>query len=287
MIKILVRLHQFIGNVCHPPHERQLLDTKLEQVKLEVLKHQTFLRWSLLDDIRLLHEYSKAPLLRCPLCRKEGEKGKFQEYRSHCIFLGGDLIRFQCPSCDVIFGDQKMLAKSDDALAAEYEWHYSLFSEGDSKNAEIRAFHSLNPEKEGVYINFGAGAWSGSVAALRHQGWNVYGYEPHSSAINADEEYIIRGRDQLQGMQFDGIFSNNVLEHLRHPVEELRFLKSLLKPDASMAHATACFAYLYEYTRFHLFFYLGRSRKLLAQEAGLEIKEYICDDEFMCLVLGR
>ena len=52
-----------------------------------------------------------------------------------------------------------------------------------------------------------------------------------------------------------------------------------------MAHATPCFEYLYEFTRFHLFFFLGRSRELLAKSAGLDLSEFSCDGEFMCAVM--
>ena len=67
-------------------------------------------------------------------------------------------------------------------------------------------------------------------------------------------------------------FSNDLIEHLQNPVEELCFMKSLLKPDGKMYHATGCYEYAFEYTRFHLFFFLGRSLQLLAQKSGLEVK---------------
>ena len=82
-------------------------------------------------------------------------------------------------------------------------------------------------------------------------------------------------------MRFHGIFSNNVLEHLRYPIQDLRFLARLLHPGGRMSHATPCFEYLYEYTRFHLFFYLGRSRQLLASESGLRICSFEQDGHFM------
>lgn len=59
-------------------------------------------------------------------------------------------------------------------------------------------------------------------------------------------------------------------------------MKEILTADARMSHATPCFEYLYEYTRFHLFFYLGRSRTLLAEKAGLVVSDFVVDNEFMC-----
>ena len=86
-------------------------------------------------------------------------------------------------------------------------------------------------------------------------------------------------------MRFDGLFSNNVLEHFREPAIELAYMRTLLKPGGLMAHATPCFEYRFEYTRFHLFFFLGRSRALLASQIGMSIKEYVTDGDFMCCLM--
>jgi hypothetical protein len=54
-----------------------------------------------------------------------------------------------------------------------------------------------------------------------------------------------------------------------------------------MSHATPCFEYRFEFTRFHLFFFLGRSRSLLARQAGLQIQDYQVEGDFMNLVLSK
>lgn len=177
-----------------------------------------------------------------------------------------------------------MFQLSSAELTQDYEWHYSIYEEGDSTEQELRAFHSLHPSREGTYLNYGAGAWSRSVQRLRDEGWNVFAFEPHGSASTA-ANYVISSRSVLSAMKFDGLFSNNVLEHFRQPISELSFMRSLLKPGGRMAHATPCFEYRYEYTRFHLFFFLGRSRALLAQNIGVSIKEFISDNEFICCVM--
>ncbi|CAG9175576.1 hypothetical protein LMG23992_02993 [Cupriavidus laharis] len=176
-----------------------------------------------------------------------------------------------------------MLTLTGAELALEYQWHYLVYAEGDSTEQELRAFHALEPRRDGVYLNYGAGSWSRTLKILRGEGWNVYGFEPHGDASPAGSE-VISKRETLAGMRFDGIFSNNVLEHLRHPADELRAMSNLLNAGARMVHATPCFEYLYEYTRFHLFFYLGRSREMLGQQAGLTLDQFIKDDEFMACV---
>ncbi len=259
------------------------LRSGLGKTRDDLLRHQIGLRWSIVDHCeRMLSTLSVDPV--CPLCGHTGSTDSFKKYESQCIFQGGRLIRLQCPYCDLIFGAHKMLSLSEAELSQDYEWHYQVHVEGDSTEQEVRAFHALNPSKDGVYLNYGAGAWSRTIELLNNQGWNVYGYEPHASATGNGKK-IIGSLDALTKMQFDGLFSNNVLEHIRYPVKEFALMRSLLKPGAVMAHATPCFEYLYEYTRFHLFFYLGRSKEVLAHQTGFSIKEFIKDGEFMVCIL--
>jgi hypothetical protein len=248
----------------------------------QLLRHQISTKWGIVD----LAEQRQAlvKVMDCPLCHHQGELGTFGKFVTDCIFEGGVLIRHQCPECDVIFGPEKMMGITEASLSRDYEWHYQIFSEGDSTEQEIRAFHALKPKKGGVYLNWGAGAWSKTIDLLRQEGWDVYGYEPHTSA-SGHGSHIISSKEQLLTMQFDGIFSNNVLEHLMYPVRELSEMRLLLKSGGSMSHATPCFEYLYEYTRFHLFFFLGRSRSILADKAGLKVENYVVDGEFMNIIL--
>lgn len=265
--------------------EEQSLGIRLpEELHRELIRNQISQKWSLVDFMSELKLGESEQLRRCPLCGYESMDNYFRKMRSHCAFGGGDLLRYVCPACAVIFGPDKMFRLTDAELSQEYEWHYRVHEEGDSTEQELRAFHALNPSKAGVYLNYGAGNWSRSVQRLRSEGWNVWAFEPHSSAA-MQVDGLINSRDQLNVMRFDGIFSNNVLEHFRYPKQELAKIATLLKPDGLMAHATPCYEYHYEYTRFHLFFFLGSSRNTLLSMAGLSELEFICDGEFMCSVM--
>lgn len=250
----------------------------------QLLRHQISVKWDMAD---LLERHrTSATALSCPLCDYRGEIARFDRFVTGCIFEGGTLVRHQCPECDLIFGPEKMLSLSEAELSRDYEWHYQIFSEGDSTLQEIRAFHALKPEKDQVYLNWGTGAWSKTIDSLRQGGWNVYGYEPHSAAMGSSP-HIIASMEQLSTMRFDGVFSNNVLEHLRYPARELSVMRGLLKSGGKMSHATPCFEYRYEFTRFHLFFYLGRSRSILAAKAELNIDDFVVDGEFMNIILTK
>ena len=263
--------------------ESSFFEKKIDDVRRDIIRHQISIKWDLLDQIEKANDVIENPTRTCPLCNYIGTNEKYSIFMAQCIFGGGRLQRFQCPECDVIFGPNKVLALIAKELTQDYESHYRVFEGGDSTDQEIRAFNLLKPKKNGIYLNYGAGAWSKSVQILRTQGWNVFAFEPHSSAT-PHHDYVIGNKADLLKFKFDGIFSNNVLEHLRQPIEEFVFMKNILKPNAKMSHATPCYEYLYEYTRFHLFFYLGRSKNFLAKKAGLIISDFITDKEFMCAV---
>ena len=260
------------------------LQASIDGMRRELVQQQIAERWSVVDAVERAAAHT--PEYRtCPLCEASGKSENFKKHASNCIFGGGVLVRHQCPACDVIFGADKMFDLSPGELSQDYEWHYKVYEEVDSTEVEVRAFHSLNPRRDGIYINYGAGSWSQTVPLLRQQGWNVFAYEPHGASPNG-HEWLITSEAQMGGVLFDGIFSNNVLEHFRHPVEELQRMKTWMKPGAVMAHATPCYEYLFEYTRFHLFFFVGRSRELLAQRAKLDIQSYEVDGMFMnCVFL--
>lgn len=209
--------------------------------------------------------------LTCPICDLYDKADKFKTYETHCIFSGGKLLRHECPSCGVIFGTQRMLALSPEELDREYAEHYFCYDEGDSTESEIRTFHYLNPKPEGIYLNFGCGRWSKSIQYARENGYNLFGFEPYASPETS--EYIINDVEYLKSMKFDGIISNDVLEHLRYPDKTLSFMSELIKDDGVMVHTTHCYNYACEYTRFHLFFFTGNSLKLICEKAGLSVED--------------
>jgi len=221
----------------------------------------------------------------CVLCGHMEDDIKFEQLTSQCIFQGGRLVRYKCPACDVIFGPTKMLALDDEMLQLEYSLLYSVYSEGDTTSSTIRAFHLLNPTPNGVYLDYGCGGgWSEAINQLRMDGWNIYGFEPSASS---DSPFVFSRLDQIQGMQFDGILTHNVLEHLVDPIGVTRNLANMLTNDGCIVHATACFDYLYEVSRFHLFFFTGRSPEMLAKKSSMFIERWVRDGEFIACILRK
>jgi hypothetical protein len=222
-------------------------------------------RWTLVDvvdDIRFA-DYT----FECIICNKPISTKNTKKVISQCIFGGGKLTRFKCPHCGAIIGPLKMLNLTPAELSDDYQQHYNLYSESDTTEYEKFTFFQLNPTKKKKYLNYGCGSWSRSINELRDAGYDVYGFEPYAGT---NSPFIITSFDELKKHKFDGIFTHDLIEHLRNPVEDFAFLKTLLKNKSSeMAHATGCYEYAYEYSRFHLVFYTGDSLKTLCDQVGL------------------
>lgn len=271
--------------------EKQIIvDREHLQDDIGSLARQTMLaKWKVID-LQEEKEPRTEELLTCMICGYQAVEKNFETKESECIFHGGHLKRYVCPQCGVIFGPAKFLRQTEEEKAEDYRIHYLGFSEGDSTEKEQRAFFMLHPEKEKVYLNYGCGEWSKSLQNLREQGYKIYGYEPYAPE---DNPYIITSKEKLMKMRFDGIFSNDLLEHLTDPVNDLREMRSiLLCPESKMAHSTICFDYRQEFTRFHTHFFTGNSLEVMSQNAGLRIVDSVKDEDdlpenfFYCYVFA-
>lgn len=266
----LEQINNEIISLYNKPDKKNLRD---EQLIKNIIRN----KWKLIDKFE-----EKCHLegeLECPVCHHKFKENESDILESECVFLGGKLRRFLCPNCNGIFGPNKMLLLDDHEFSDEYTTHYSVFSEGDSTEAEIRTFFRLNPEKGKKYLNYGSGAWSKTISTLRDQGFDLIGFDPYAPVKS---EHIINSWEELSLHKFDGIFSHDLLEHLRNPVEEFNKMKTILSDEGIMVHSTACFNYVYEYTRFHLFFYTGTSVNEICNQTGLRvIAKDECNEEMI------
>jgi hypothetical protein len=220
--------------------------------------------------------------LICTVCDRSGPRSDFAIFTDQCIFGGGLLERYQCADCDAIFGPQKYLDLPEQFVKRDYELLYTRYNETDSTESEIRTFHSLNPKPGGLYLNGGCGVWCETIPRLRSEGFDVWGFEPTAPASNA---HIVTSRDQITA-RFDGIFSNNVIEHFRDPQWQFERFRQILKPDGVMAHSSPCYEYAYAVTRFHTLFLVGRSTDVLAQRTGFCVKHRSKQAEYINVVFG-
>ena len=134
-------------------------------------------------------------------------------------------------------------------------------------------------------MDFGTGGkWSKTVKKLRSQGFDVYGYDPYSASAS---KYVFNNLEDFESSKFDGIMTNNVLEHLIDPVSTNRMIYKLLKDDGILVHSSACFDFEYEWSRFHTFFFLGKSAELLAKRSGFSILEWHQSGEIKSCVMQK
>ena len=259
------------------------LEDRTEQSSQNVIRYAMKAHWRTVDLIEQATGSDKPDA--CPLCGHRAPREDFKEVASNCIFLGGRLLRHECPSCNVIFGPQKMLSVDEEMLDLDYRNLYRIYSEGSSTDSMIRTFHLLKPTGSGVYLDFGCGGeWSEAIERLRGEGWNVFGFEPSASHSS---EHVFSKWEELADKRFDGIFSHNVLEHLFDPAAITRRLSDLLTGDGSIVHATPCFDYRYDFTHYHVYFFTGRSAEVLAEKAGMYIADWVRDGEFIACTLKK
>jgi len=236
--------------------------------------------WHALDRAYAHTEVEPRP--RCLACGEAQARRRFGLRVDECVFGGGRIERLECRRCGCVFGPLTLLGAPSDFLAADYRLLYEFYSEGDSTEAEIRTFEALDPKPGELYLNWGAGAWSSSIEILRARGYDVWGYEPNAKVTRP---FIVSSRDEISA-RFDGVFSNNVIEHLTDPAAELRDIASVMKPKGRMAHASPCFEWSYAFTRFHVFFPLGDSLSRLAARTDLAVTHQIDDGEYHVRVLA-
>jgi SAM-dependent methyltransferase len=160
-----------------------------------------------------------------------------------------------------------MLSLSPLELDRDYRAHYSCYSEEDTSEAVLETFRHLDPRPGGRYLNYGCGLWSKAMMKIRAEGYDIVGFDPY--VADPADPLPINDIGLLAKMRFDGIMSHNLLEHLVDPRSSLAFMSSLLAENGVMAHSTECFEYRHEYSRFHLFFFTGRSLDVLSKNSGL------------------
>jgi hypothetical protein len=259
------------------------LEARTEQSIQNLIRYTMKAYWRNVDLIDQLTGADKPSI--CPLCGQDAPLDGFKEIASNCIFHGGRLLRHERPNCNVIFGPEKMFALDSEMIDLEYRNLYRIYSEGNTTNSMVRTFHLLKPKKTGFYLDFGCGGeWSEAIQLLRAEGWNIYGFEP--SATHSSQQ-VFSNWDELIDKKFDGILSHNVLEHLLDPAGTTKRLSNLLTDDGRIVHATACFEYRYHFTRFHVYFFTGKSSEILAEQAGMRIVDWVRDGEYIACALQK
>lgn len=225
---------------------------------MQVGKARLLDRWSKLKQPVLTH-------LQCPICDHFNEISQFKVYTTEDLFWVGTLIRYQCPNCDVIFGDLRFLNLSNEEIGNDYLDLYSCYSEGDPTVSTLAVLKLSNTfDKSKTYCDWACGSWNTVVPSLKAEGYNVVGYDRYCSP----KDYILR---EIGDRKFDVIFSNNYIEHVIHPYEDLKEIISHVNQGGYLIFITQCFDYRIEYTHYHTFFFIGKSISVLCSKLNIEL----------------
>ena len=253
-------------------------ETRLQRLENQLARVERYASRSFWQALDKAYEKILPNLeLNCIICSFSGYRDKYKVMSSQCQFGGGRLERYQCPKCEAIFGPQKYLDLDDEIVDLDYQILYSRYKESDSTNSEFKTFRSLSPQKNELFLNWGCGEWCQTIPRLRDDGFDVWGFEP---SLAQSDGYIVKSRSEISA-KFDGIFSNNVIEHFRDPIGQFREFRNLLKPGGRMAHSSPCYNYSYDFTRFHTLFLLGKSPYVLAERTGFVAEKVVEEGEYI------
>lgn len=219
--------------------------------------------------------------LTCFICEYSDYNENFKKYYANDIFNAGQIVRHQCPNCDLIFGDLRFLNFSNEEVANDYCDTYSYFKEGDSYKHQLNSLNSIElfKNKNYSYLDYACGIGR-ILPILRKQGYNIVGYDKYVITENV--------LNNIDNIKFDVIFSNNYIEHLINPIDNIKQMLEHLNENGYLIFTSDCIdKYKVEITHFHTFYYLGKSLTVLAKKINLNILEIKSVGECRVLVLQK
>ncbi len=217
--------------------------------------------------------------IKCVICNYYDYNEKYKKYYSNDVFNAGQLIRYQCPNCDLIFGDLRFLSLSDDEINNDYCDTYSYFSEGETTINIVNSLNSIEicKNKDFSYLDYACGIGK-MIPILKYNNYNICGYDKYVVNMNV--------LNNIDNMKFDIIYSNNFIEHLINPIQDIKKMLKHLNINGYIIFISDCIdEYKNEHTHFHTYYYLGKSLKILCDNLGLKIIENKTIDPCRILVL--
>lgn len=217
--------------------------------------------------------------MKCPVCLNISEYKTLTEICNlPAPNVGEKLVRYVCPICEVVFGTTEMLMMSKEKLSKMYRKHYSsnVVDKREQGNLSITSlFDKIDIKKGQSCLNWGSGPATKLAHKARDEfGIDLYNYDPY-----ADDGFgMVTKEENLS--TYDFIISRNVIEHFQDPISDFLNMKKYLKINGVMLHNTPCYSYEYVRTKFHTFFFLGKSPYVLADKIGM-IASKIDKDNFI------
>lgn len=231
-----------------------------------------------MSELSLINRWKnlKQPVLEnlmCKICNYENTLEQYKIYKTNDIFNAGELIRYQCPNCDVIFGDLRFLNMDKEEISKDYIDLYSYYNEADTSKYILKCLNKINFGKDKVYLDYACGKKMETLNLLNDHNYNVYGYDAY---VDNSHNKFIKNINDIKNI--DIIYSNNYIEHVIEPFEDLQILIDLLNNNGKLVLISPCWEYCIEFTHYHTFFFLGKSIQYLCEK--LKIREVFSEKIF-------
>lgn len=222
-------------------------------------KENQIIRWQ-----NISHNFQEPSTLKCFVCDFQDNTSNFKSYTDEGIFNFGTIKRFQCPNCDVIFGDLKFLSLTYDEISKDYADTYSYFTERTQNQFFIHLFKYL-PYFKPQYkiIDYGCGSILNYQTTLNRLGYNIDRYDKF-----VKDDSMIKN---IVPQSYDILFNHNVIEHVINPIQDLQEMINCVKPNGLLIISSACWNFCIRQTHFHTFFFIGRSVNYLCQKLNIQL----------------
>ena len=137
----------------------------------------------------------------------------------------------------------------------------------------------LFKNKDYSYLDYACGIGK-IIPILKKESYNISGYDKYVVGQNV--------LNNIDNMKFDVIFSNNFIEHLINPINDIKNMLNHLNDNGYLIFTSDCIdEYKVEITHFHTFYFLGKSLSVLSKKLNLNILELKSVKQNRVLVLQR
>lgn len=214
-------------------------------------------------------KYNTQPIidnLSCKVCNYNADIKTYNKLVANDNFGAGKLIRYRCPNCEVIFGDLRFLNLPPEEIARDYADHYSYSSEGDTSITIIKMFEILELDKNLRYLDYACGEAMKALEILNNKGYtNIFGYDKY---VTCNHKNFL---NNITNEKFDIIFANNFIEHVIDPFNDISVILEHLNQNGKLILLSPCwsFAYCYEWTHYHTFFFSEKSLDILCKKLNI------------------
>lgn len=223
-------------------------------------KERQLKRWEIIKQPEYIN-------LKCFICDYENLYNSFKKIIAKDIFGMDEIIRHECPNCNLIFGDLRYINLSEEERQNDHDDTYSYFTEGETTNLQLNALKSLNifNNKNLTFLDYACGEGK-MIPILKNLNYNIKGYDKFVKNNNV--------LNNIDNLKFDVIYSNNFIEHLIDPINQIKDILTHLNDGGYLIFISDCIdEYKIEYTHFHSFYYVGNSFKNLCEKLNLNIIE--------------